>query len=150
MKAAKLLFFVVALTPAAAFACGDNERASGYEPTTTDQSVGWQKITIKELNQARGNATIAVFDANSAKTRMQYGVIPGATLLSSATAYDTGRELPADKNARLVFYCANKLCTASHSAAERAVTAGYKSVYILPDGIMGWKEAGQPTVVPTS
>jgi rhodanese-related sulfurtransferase len=35
---------------------------------------------------------------------------------------------------------------ASHQAARRAVDAGYTDVSIMPDGIKGWNEAGQPTV----
>jgi rhodanese-related sulfurtransferase len=34
---------------------------------------------------------------------------------------------------------------ASHEAARRAVKAGYKDVSVMVDGIMGWKDAGQPT-----
>jgi rhodanese-related sulfurtransferase len=34
---------------------------------------------------------------------------------------------------------------ASHEAARRAVKAGYENVSVMVDGIMGWKDAGQPT-----
>jgi rhodanese-related sulfurtransferase len=37
---------------------------------------------------------------------------------------------------------------ASHQAARRAVDAGYTDVNVMSDGIMGWNEAGQPTVKP--
>ena len=37
------------------------------------------------------------------------GVIAGAKLLSSFDHYDIQKELPADKNAPLVFYCSNRL-----------------------------------------
>ena len=60
-------------------------------------------------------------------------------------AYDVAKELPADKNAKLVFYCANTMCKASEQAANRALEAGYVDVAVLPDGIMGWKSAGQKT-----
>jgi rhodanese-related sulfurtransferase len=36
---------------------------------------------------------------------------------------------------------------ASHEAARRAVKAGYKDVSVMVDGIMGWRDAGQPTAV---
>jgi rhodanese-related sulfurtransferase len=36
-------------------------------------------------------------------------------------------------------------CGASHVAAERAIEAGYSDVAVLPDGIKGWKQAGQAT-----
>ncbi|MGH7840900.1 MAG: hypothetical protein ACREQT_05195, partial [Candidatus Binataceae bacterium] len=49
-----------------------------------------------------------IYDANVASTRAEYGVIPGAVLLTSDDKYDLA-VLPADKKARLVFYCANWL-----------------------------------------
>ncbi len=33
---------------------------------------------------------------------------------------------------------------ASHQAAGRAVDFGYKSVFVMPDGIDGWVKAGKP------
>jgi rhodanese-related sulfurtransferase len=84
-----------------------------------------------------------VCDANSKGTRKMAGVIPGAVLLSS-TKFDVAKELPADKSKPLVFYCANTMCMASHEAAKRALKAGYADVSILPEGIQGWKDAGQP------
>jgi rhodanese-related sulfurtransferase len=34
---------------------------------------------------------------------------------------------------------------ASHEAARRAVKAGYTNVSVMVDGIIGWKDAGEPT-----
>jgi hypothetical protein len=48
-----------------------------------------------------------VYDANSAETRDKFGVIPGATLLSSVDDYNVAATLPAEKSTPLVFYCAN-------------------------------------------
>jgi len=60
-------------------------------------------------------------------------------LLSSSSQYALN-ELPADKASRLVFYCANPRCGASHQAALRAHR--------------GWlhrrQAAGLPTTKPTS
>jgi len=33
-----------------------------------------------------------------------------------------------------------------HEAARRAVELGYREVFIMPSGIMGWAEAGKPIV----
>ena len=52
-------------------------------------------------------AHVYLYDANLHKVREKYGIIPGARLLSSAGDYDVAKELPADKNAKLVFYCTN-------------------------------------------
>jgi|SRR5580692_11911962 rhodanese-related sulfurtransferase len=50
---------------------------------------------------------VQVFDANHPSTRAQFGVIQGAHLLSSYDNYDVAKELPADKNTKIVFYCAD-------------------------------------------
>ena len=50
---------------------------------------------------------LAVYDANPASTREREGMIPGAHLLSSSASFDVAKELPAAKDAKLVFYCAN-------------------------------------------
>ncbi|AKU93251.1 rhodanese-like domain-containing protein [Vulgatibacter incomptus] len=113
-----------------------------------EAKASWKMMSLEELAAVSGKATI--FDVNNADVRSKMGVIPGAILLSSASQYDTAKELPADKNAKLVFYCANTRCTASHVAAERALAAGYTDVNVLPAGIMGWKEAGKSVSQPKS
>jgi rhodanese-related sulfurtransferase len=82
-----------------------------------------------------------VVDANNPTTRQDMGVIPGAKLLSNYEDYDLA-ELPAAKDQKLVFYCANESCGASHAAAEKALLAGYSDVNVFPGGIAGWKKAG--------
>jgi hypothetical protein len=51
--------------------------------------------------------TVTVLDANRPDFREREGVIPGAVLLSSYRGYDVAKELPAKKDAPLVFYCAD-------------------------------------------
>jgi rhodanese-related sulfurtransferase len=70
------------------------------------------------------------------------GTLPGAVLLTDSDTF-TISELPTDKTKTLVFYCANTQCGASHTAAEKALTAGYTSVKVMPDGIAGWVKAGK-------
>ncbi len=50
---------------------------------------------------------------------------------------------PTDKDAKLVFYCKNTWCMASHAGARHALKAGYKNAHVYPDGIDGWIKAGQ-------
>jgi rhodanese-related sulfurtransferase len=99
-------------------------------------------ITIDELDAALARHACQAVDANGAPTRHNMGVIPGAVLLSDFDAF-TPTELPADKAAPLVFYCANTSCGASHHAAAKALAAGYTNVKVLPDGIAGWVKAGK-------
>jgi rhodanese-related sulfurtransferase len=85
-----------------------------------------------------------VFDANTDGTRKKFGLIPTATALSHYSKYEAS-ELPASKDTKLVFYCSNESCGASHTAAEKAIIAGYDDVHVLPAGVMGWKDAGKDT-----
>lgn len=105
-------------------------------------------IHVPDLVAELQSSHPAIFDANGDKTRQKEGIIPGAKLLSSSGEYDVAKELPAAKDSELVFYCGNTKCMASHTAAKRAVQAGYTNVAVLADGIKGWKEAGQKTARP--
>jgi hypothetical protein len=53
------------------------------------------------------NSHVNIYDANGWGLRSTAGVIPGAHLLTSDDKYDVAKELPANKNAMLVFYCAD-------------------------------------------
>jgi rhodanese-related sulfurtransferase len=90
-------------------------------------------------------AKVHLYDANVPSTRSKFGVIPGATLLASGDDYPLSM-LPQDKDAKLVFYCANTHCMESHEAARRALNAGYRDVNVMAEGITGWKSAGETTV----
>jgi hypothetical protein len=53
------------------------------------------------------NSHVNIYDANGWGLRSTAGVIPGAHLLTSDDNYNVAKELPANKNAMLVFYCAD-------------------------------------------
>ena len=138
-----ILSAVVALSfavPAVALACeGHNETAAATQKPTVKQ------VTVDELATIQKAKKAAIYDANQPDFRVKNGVIPDAKLLSSAVKYDAAKELPQAKDSKLVFYCANEKCSASKTAAERAIEAGYVDVNILPVGLQGWKSAGKPT-----
>lgn len=137
MKLLRPIAIVVALaTPAIVFAC---------EGEKTAQKPAVKKISVTQLAELNKDHKAVVLDANGADTRAKMGVIPDAKLLTHFINYDVQKELPAAKDSKLVFYCASTQCGASKQAATKAVEAGYTDVNILPDGIKGWKDAGQPT-----
>jgi len=103
-----------------------------------------KEVTLSQLDGLIKAEKVSIFDANGDKTRAKFGIIPGAVLLSDIANYPLD-VLPAAKDRKLVFYCANTRCTASHIAAQRALDAGYADVSVLPEGIMGWKQAGKAT-----
>jgi hypothetical protein len=68
-------------------------------------------IEVPELEAMQKDARtpVTVLDANDVEFRQKNGVIPGARLLSSFKDYDLKKELPANHDAPLVFYCSNRL-----------------------------------------
>lgn len=67
------------------------------------------ELSDLEAMQKDARAPVTVLDANDPEFREKNGVIPGAKLLSSFDRYDIQKELPASKDAPLVFYCSNRL-----------------------------------------
>ncbi|MFH1078861.1 MAG: rhodanese-like domain-containing protein [Pseudomonadota bacterium] len=51
-------------------------------------------------------------------------------------------KLPRDKQRKLVYYCESNRCLRSYKSAEKAVKQGHMNVYVLRDGLPGWKKAG--------
>jgi rhodanese-related sulfurtransferase len=85
---------------------------------------------------------LVLCDANTEETRSRDGVIPGAVLLSNYRDYDAAAELPTEQGKQVVFYCHSAMCGAAVEAARKAVAEGWRNVWVMPDGIRGWTEAG--------
>lgn len=135
-----MLFTTLTVTVTTSSACASDSHAKDVK------SEGFNLIHVADLEQwlKTESDNVHVFDANNESTRTKEGVIPTAQALPSSSHYDVAT-LPADKNSKVVFYCANTSCMASHDAAKVAVKAGYKNVFVMADGIQGWKKAGKPT-----
>lgn len=101
-------------------------------------------VTVDEVDQAIAKGDCTPVDANGEGTRKKLGTLPGAVLLTDSETFNVS-ELPQDKSKSLVFYCGNTQCGASHEAAEKAITAGYTNVKVMPEGIAGWVKAGKKT-----
>src|SRR5260370_33936323 len=88
--------------PAFAFDIGEllNNKAS--------QTENFRVIRVDALASmiTDSNSHVNIYDADGWGLRSTAGVIPGAHLLTSDDKYDVANDLPADKNAKLVFYCA--------------------------------------------
>jgi rhodanese-related sulfurtransferase len=55
------------------------------------------------------------------------------------------RELGASEDSRVVVYCSNFECNASHAAGKRLEQAGFRRVHRYPGGIEDWMRADYPT-----
>ena len=96
MRTLRALPVVLLLMAAAGVGCGESD-------------AGFKLIHVDDLVAMLGSRAEAVtlLDANGPDFRTREGVIPDSVLLSSYKTYDVDRELPARKDARLVFYCAD-------------------------------------------
>ena len=149
------------LVPASVLACGAHASAQSTmaqvqkvdepapaAPAVCDHSkMVLHDLSADQLASLQKENKVRVYDANTQETRQKLGVIPGAILLTS-TQYDPAKELPAAKDANLVFYCYSEQCRSSRQAAMRAIEAGYTQVSLFPAGITGWQKAGFKTVKP--
>lgn len=82
-----------------------------------------------------------IFDANTKEMFVEQHV-PGARWI----AYDgvAANALPQNRDALLIFYCAEPRCSASDQAAARAIELGWTKVRIMQAGIFGWVKGGLP------
>lgn len=135
----RTILFATVLALGAAAGCAKSETQK-----TEKQAAKVPTVTVDEVDQAIAKGDCTPVDANGEGTRKKLGTLPGAVLLSDSETF-TVSELPADKSKQLVFYCANTQCGASHEAAEKAITAGYTNVKVMPEGIAGWVKAGKKT-----
>src|SRR4051812_17529899 len=127
---ATLAAFFVAITAASSLA--EEKKATGYGD-----------IDIKNLKAAIEAKNVTIIDVNGTDSYKD-GHIPGALNFEEIQG-NFAKALPKDKNALVVAYCGGPQCMAYKAAAEKAVAMGYTNVKHLPDGISGWKKAGEKT-----
>lgn len=121
-----VVIFALFIVPRVLCASGNGEMAivEGVTP-----------ISIAQLKEWKDEPNTYLLDANTPEVRNQYGYIPGAIAIN---VENWTKKLPADKNARLLFYCLNRLCFASSEAALIAINLGYKNTFVMLDGIEKW------------
>jgi rhodanese-related sulfurtransferase len=122
---------------------GDQAAPAAATPAATEAKAV-PEVTVTQVASFIKDKSATVFDANDADTRKEYGVVPGAVLLTGHKDYPLS-VLPTAKADKLVFYCGGTQCRASDAAAARAASAGYSDVSVMRSGIRGWKDAGMPT-----
>ena len=104
------------------------------------QERSFAHVSIDEVERFLGKPGVYIFDVNVPEIWAEYH-LPGAIHVTSP---NLKRFLPADRNAILIFYCAEPRCTAAEAAATEAVRLHYSKVYVMTEGIFGWVNAGKP------
>jgi rhodanese-related sulfurtransferase len=103
--------------------------------------MGLETISPQELHGLLQEGRAAAIDVNSPES-WAHARVPGAVNLDPS-AYGAA-DLPADRNALLVFYCSNPWCRKAPNAARRAASLGYANVRVMSAGISGWLGAKLP------
>ncbi len=104
--------------------------------------MGLQTVSPGELHHLIQRDSVTTVDVNSRQS-WSTAHVPGALNLDPGGYADT--DLPADREAMLVFYCSNLFCRKAPTAAQRAKRMGYRNVRVMSAGISGWIDADLPT-----
>ena len=100
-----LLVLAIAATPAAAPA-NDKPAKDKKEAKPEDEPFG--RLTVDQVESRLGRPDVHIYDGNSAEVYAQNHV-PGAIRIYHDDVKAGASALPADKDATLIFYCANLL-----------------------------------------
>ena len=95
------MLLAAALAFAGMAGCSNSE---ADKPAKSEAKV--PHVTVDDLDKMLAAKEATPVDCNGDRTRKREGVVPGAIIISDEETF-AATELPADKNAKLVFYCAN-------------------------------------------
>ncbi len=90
-----------------------------------------------------GKAEMTVVDARNPE-EFQEVHVRGAISVPVKQWEKFASRLPADKSARIIFYCNGIKCGKSKKAAKKAIKQGYDNIYVYADGMPVWEEKGMP------
>ncbi|HEX4450954.1 MAG TPA: hypothetical protein VH143_08805 [Kofleriaceae bacterium] len=94
-----------ALALAAFSGCSKSDPSAA--PAAGAKTEKLAEMTIDEVDQAISSGQAKAVDCNMDTMRKKLGVLPGAITVSEDDSY-AASELPADKTAKLIFYCADR------------------------------------------
>jgi rhodanese-related sulfurtransferase len=97
------------------------------------------ELSVEETADLIAEGHAVVVDV-SPRRRWSSGHLPGAINLSPSEF--TEADIPADKDATVLFYCSDMGGAASRFAAQRAVKLGFVHVFTMRGGLRAWMAAG--------
>lgn len=126
------------------------------KPDTPTTLNGGKVISVAEAKTMLDKKEAQFFDTRKA-LNFGKGHIPGAISVSyqeksepkadfdaTQDSFDLSK-LPADKNAKLVFYSDGPAGWKSYKAAVLSIKGGYKNVFWLRSGYAEWSQKGMPS-----
>lgn len=93
------LLFVTAIAIAPLAACSKSDKAD-----SSKHEADLPEISVDDVAAGIAAKSLTVLDCNADVVRKRVGVLPGAILVADEETYPASI-LPADKSAKLVFYC---------------------------------------------
>jgi rhodanese-related sulfurtransferase len=110
------------------------------------QKTVWKEIQPEQLQGLLAqNADLMLINTMS-YIECRDHAIPKSVCIPCETFDEQVDRLPEDKQRKLVYYCESDMCLRSYKSAEKAVRRGYTNVYVLKNGLPGWKMAGYGVV----
>jgi len=100
------MLVAAALCVAAFAGCSKTDQAQAAPKAEKSEAEKLPTMTVDEVDRAITAKEAVAVDCNGEGLRKRAGVVPGAILVSDHESY-AASELPADKQTKLVFYCAN-------------------------------------------
>ena len=110
--------------------CSDKGKAASCCASKKAALTEYKSVTTDELKSMIDAKSVFVVDARDGES-FAAGHINGAVNFADM-------KLPADKNAKLVFYCGGVKCPAASRAAKKALDEGYKNVMVYRGGWAEW------------
>ena len=103
------------------------------------ETQAFPELSVKEAAELIAQGAAIVIDVNP-RPRWASGHLPGAINLDPADFNEA--DIPANRDATLIFYCSDPTCGASRYAAQKAARMGFVHVFTMPAGIRGWLAEG--------
>ena len=120
-------------------------------PAFSAEKTEIETVSAENLKKMMDDkAHFILIDARKAEDYNKEHIVSAISLPATDVNSETLQKIAPEVTTKLVFYCQNLRCQASHIAASKALGAGYKYLYEFGAGIDGWKELGLPTVIETA
>ena len=116
-------------------------------PSLAANKTKIETITAETLKKMLDDqAKFVLIDARRDKDYNEEHIVSAVNLSATDVSSKTLEEIAPENTTKLVFYCQNTKCQASHIAASKALGAGYKYLYEFSGGIEDWKAHNYPTI----
>lgn len=135
------LALMLALVAAFGFGCATTATPpaapaaeAAFEPFHTIVDAAF----VKQHIQVPMAEDVMIIDSRPRRPKYEEGHIPMAVSIPDSQFEKLSAQLPARKDALLIFYCGGLACPLSHKSARKAEALGYTNVKVFAEGLPGW------------